>query len=164
MLWLEKFLNRRNLFTRPFSWIFRKIQFFENCRHEFHFCRREIDYTTFVSAFFCRHEIIWVRKTASCSTQGNFIKRFYKTNKYGRHSIAVCAIGSWKKIQKQLKNSLRKDLSTLPHPHPPPPKKNKLKQLLVIFFLNHIKNLTDLAKIYMTLLIPKKIQSNYFNC
>ena len=36
---------------------------FENRRREFHFCRHEIDYTTFASAFFCRREMIWVRKT-----------------------------------------------------------------------------------------------------
>ena len=53
------------LFTTPFNWIFGKIKFFENCRHEFHFCWREIHYTTFALAFFCWHEIIWVRKTVS---------------------------------------------------------------------------------------------------
>ena len=31
----------------------------------------------------------------------------------------------------------------------------KLKQLPVIFILNHIKNFIDPAKIYMTLLVPK---------
>ena len=41
-----------------------KIPFFENRRRKFHFCRREIDYTTSASAFFCRREMIWVRKTA----------------------------------------------------------------------------------------------------
>ena len=55
---VTRFLNGGN-------WIFGKIQFFEHCRREFHFCRREIDYTTFASVFFCRREIIWVRKTAS---------------------------------------------------------------------------------------------------
>ena len=32
--------------------MFGKIQFFENHRCEFHFCRCKIDYTTFASAFF----------------------------------------------------------------------------------------------------------------
>ena len=36
--------------------MFGKIQFFENRRREFHFCRLEIDYTTFAS-------VVWVRKT-----------------------------------------------------------------------------------------------------
>ena len=62
-MWPDKFLIGGNLFTTPFNWIFGKIQFFENCRHEFHFCRREIDNATFTSAFFCRREIIGVKKT-----------------------------------------------------------------------------------------------------
>ena len=53
----NKFLNGGNLFTTPFNWIFGKIQFFEKCRREFHFCRREIDYTTFALPFFCRSDI-----------------------------------------------------------------------------------------------------------
>ena len=45
-----------------------KIQCFENCWGEFHFCWRDICYRTFhykafVSAFFCQHERIWIRKT-----------------------------------------------------------------------------------------------------
>ena len=36
-----------------------------------------------------------------------------------------------------------------------------VKQLSVIFFLNHINNFTDPTKIYMTLLVPKVFQSNY---
>ena len=42
-----------------------KSNFFENCRREFHFYKREIYYSTFASAFFCRREIIWVKKTDS---------------------------------------------------------------------------------------------------
>ena len=38
-------------------------------------------------------------------------KLFYKTNRYGKYSITVSAVESWNKIQKQLKNMLRKDLS-----------------------------------------------------
>ena len=61
--WYDKFLNGGNLFTTPFNWIFGKIRFLKNCRHEFHFCQRKINYATFASAFFCWYEIIWVRKT-----------------------------------------------------------------------------------------------------
>ena len=39
----------------------------------------------------------------------------------------------------------------------------KLKQFSVIFVLNHINNLTDHAKICVTLLIPKNIHNSYFN-
>ena len=40
---------------------------------------------------------------------------------------------------------------------------NSVKQLSVIFILNHINNLNDHAKILVTtLLLPKSIQSNYF--
>ena len=46
----------------------------------------------------------------SSSTQGNLTKLFYKTNKYGKYSITVSAVEVWKKIQKQLKNVLLKDL------------------------------------------------------
>ena len=41
-------------------------------------------------------------------TSRNF---FYKTNRYGKYSIAVSAIESWNKIQKQLKDMLLNDLS-----------------------------------------------------
>ena len=50
-------------------------------------------------------------KTSS-STQGNLMKLFYKTNRYGKYLITVSAIESWYKIQKQLKNMLLKNLST----------------------------------------------------
>ena len=42
----------------------------------------------------------------SSSAQGNLMKLFYKTNRYGKYSITVSAAESWKKIQKQLKNTL----------------------------------------------------------
>ena len=45
------------------------------------------------------------------STQGNLIKPFYKTTRYGTYSITVGAIESWNKIQKQLKDLLLRDLS-----------------------------------------------------
>ena len=47
----------------------------------------------------------------SSSTQGNFTKLFYKTNRHGKYSITVSAVESWNKIQKQLKDMLLKDLS-----------------------------------------------------
>ena len=47
----------------------------------------------------------------SSSTQGNLIKLFYKTKRYGKYSITVSAVESWNKIQKQLKNMLLKNLS-----------------------------------------------------
>ena len=47
----------------------------------------------------------------SSSAQGNLTKLFYKTNRYGKYSITVSAVESWKKIQKQLKDMLLKDLS-----------------------------------------------------
>ena len=34
----------------------------------------------------------------SSSTQGNFIKLFYKTKRYGKYSVAVSAVESWNKI------------------------------------------------------------------
>ena len=63
----------------------------------------------------------------SSSTQGNLMKLFYKTNRYGKYSITVSAVESWNKIQKQLKNIHLKINPQI-----------KLKQLLVIFILNHI--------------------------
>ena len=65
----------------------------------------------------------------SSSTQGNLTKLFYKTNRYGEYSITVSAVESWNKIQKQLKECYLKI-------YPP----GKLKQLLVIFILNHINS------------------------
>ena len=44
-------------------------------------------------------------------TQGNLIKLFKQTNKHGKCSVTVSAVGSWNKIQKQLRNMLLKDLS-----------------------------------------------------
>ena len=49
--------------------------------------------------------------TFSSDTQGNLIKLFYKTKRYGKYSVTVSAVESWNKIQKQLKNILLKDLS-----------------------------------------------------
>ena len=39
------------------------------------------------------------------------MKLFYKTDRYGKYSIAVSAVESWNKFQKQLKSLLLKDLS-----------------------------------------------------
>ena len=47
----------------------------------------------------------------SSSTQGNLIKRFHKTKRYEKYSITVRAVDLWKKIQKQLKDLLLRDLS-----------------------------------------------------
>ena len=47
----------------------------------------------------------------SSSTQGNLMKLFYKTNRYGKYSITISAVEPWNKIQKQLKNILLRDLS-----------------------------------------------------
>ena len=49
--------------------------------------------------------------TFSSDTQGNLIKLFYKTKRYGKYSITVSAVESWNKIQKQLKDLLLRDLS-----------------------------------------------------
>ena len=51
------------------------------------------------------------RYETSSSTQGILIKLFYKTNRYGKYSITISAAESWNKIQKQLKDTLLKDLS-----------------------------------------------------
>ena len=47
----------------------------------------------------------------SSSTQGNLIKHFYNTKRYGKYSITVYAVESWNKIQKQLKDLLLRDIS-----------------------------------------------------
>ena len=47
----------------------------------------------------------------SSSTQGNLIKLFYKTKRYGKYSITVSAVEACNKIQKQLKDALLRDLS-----------------------------------------------------
>ena len=41
-------------------------------------------------------------KTSSF-TQGNLMKLFYKTNRYGKYSITVSAVESWNRIQKTTK-------------------------------------------------------------
>ena len=61
---------------------------------------------------------------ASGSTQGNLIKFFYKTNRYGKYSITVSAAESWNKIQKQLEDILLKDLSP-----------NKIKTIVSDFYV-----------------------------
>ena len=60
----------------------------------------------------------------SSSAQGNLMKLFYKTNRYGKYLITVSAAESWNKIQKQLKNMLLKDLSP-----------NKIKAVVSNFYL-----------------------------
>ena len=65
----------------------------------------------------------------SSSTQGNLTKLFYKTNRYGKYSITVSPVESWNKIQKQLKDMLRKDLSP-----------RIIKTIVSNFYLNHISS------------------------
>ena len=60
----------------------------------------------------------------SSSTQDNLIKKIYKTNRYGKYSTTVSAVDSWNKIQKQLKNTLLKDLFP-----------NKIKTVVSNFYL-----------------------------
>ena len=60
----------------------------------------------------------------SSSTQGNLIKLFYKTKRYGKYSITVSAAESWNRIQKQLKDILLKDQSP-----------NKIKAIVSDFYL-----------------------------
>ena len=50
------------------------------------------------------------------------MKRFYKTDRYGKYSITVSAAESWNKIQK-LKSILLKDLSP-----------NKIKTVVTNFY------------------------------
>ena len=79
------------------------------------------------------------------STQGNLMKHFYKSKRYGKYSIIVSAVESWNKIQKQLKYMLLTDLSP-----------NKIKTLKsVVFILNHINNSLIMKKLYVTLLVHK---------
>ena len=60
----------------------------------------------------------------SSSTQGNLMKLFYKTKRYGKYLITVKAVESWNKIQKQLKSMLLKNLSP-----------NKIKTVLTNLYL-----------------------------
>ena len=63
----------------------------------------------------------------SSSTQGNLIKLFYKTKRYGKYSITKCC---WVMEQNlKTKDLLLRDLPPI-----------KLKQLSVTFILNHINN------------------------
>ena len=79
----------------------------------------------------------------SSSTQGNLIKLFYKTKRYGKYSITLSAVESWNKIQKQLKNMLLKDLSP-----------NKIKLIASDFYFeNHINNSLIMQKIMYDFII-----------
>ena len=49
------------------------------------------------------HGLFFPQINIATKPQGNLIKLFYKTNKYGKYSITVSAVDSWNKIQKQLK-------------------------------------------------------------
>ena len=63
-------------------------------------------------------------KETSSSMQGNLIKLFYKTKRYGKYSVTVSAVESWNKIRKQLKDVLLKQLSL-----------NKIKTIVSDFYL-----------------------------
>ena len=73
----------------------------------------------------------------SSSTQGNLIKRFYKTKRHGKYSIIVSVVESWNKIQKQLKDMLLKDLSS-----------KKIKTNVSNFYINHINNSFIMQKVH----------------
>ena len=60
----------------------------------------------------------------SRSTQGNLIKLFYKTRRYGKYSITLSAVESWNRFHKQLKDILLKHLSP-----------NKIKAIVCDFYL-----------------------------
>ena len=75
------------------------------------------------------------------STQGNLIKLFHKTKRYGKYSITVGAVESRNKILKQFKDLLLRDLSPI-----------KLKKLSVIFILNHINNSLIMQILYLILI------------
>ena len=74
------------------------------------------------------------------SAKGNLIKLFYNTKRYGECSIAVSAMESWNKIQKQ-----KIFYSEI---YPP----IKLKQLSAIFILNHINNSLIMQKLHLILI------------
>ena len=59
----------------------------------------------------------------SSSTQGNLMKLFHKTDRYGKYSVTASAVESWNKIQTQLKSILFKDLSP-----------NKIKTVVTHFY------------------------------
>ena len=82
----------------------------------------------------------------SSSTQGNLIKLFYKTKRYGKYSITISAVESWNKVQKQLKDLLLTDLSL-----------NKIKIIVSDFILNHINN----PCVIMQKIIPDFNKRNY---
>ena len=75
------------------------------------------------------------------------MKLFYKTNRYGKYSITISAVESWNNIQKQLKNIYLKN-------YPP----IRLKQLSLIFILNHINNSIDHTKIGAASRISMQLQ------
>ena len=87
----------------------------------------------------------------SSSTHDNLTKLFYKTNRYVKYSITVSAVEPSKKIQKQLKDMLLKDLS---------PK--KIKTIVSNFYLKSYQQFIDHTKkwsSYVTLLIHKNFIS-----
>ena len=49
---------------------------------------------------------------SSSSTQGKLIKPSHRANRFEKYLIIASVIESWNKLQKQLKNTLLKELST----------------------------------------------------
>ena len=108
-------------------------------------------------------QLYWSRTSArvfSCKFAAYFQNTFSEehlrmaasANRCGKYSITASVIQSWNKIQKQLNMRYVKIYPSI-----------KLKQLSVIFILNNIKIFIGPAKIFMTLLVPKMFESNYFN-
>ena len=60
----------------------------------------------------------------SRSRQCNLIETSFETNRYGKYLITADAVELWNKIQKQLKNTLPKNLSL-----------NKIKTIVSNFYL-----------------------------
>ena len=79
----------------------------------------------------CLENILFVRKSLNNLSPYlfphrviSFIKLFYETKRYGKYSITVSDVESWKKIQKQLKGVLLKQLSP-----------NEIKTIVSDFYL-----------------------------
>ena len=83
---------------------------------------------------------------ASSSTQYNLLRLFHETNRYEKYSISVSVVELRNKIQKQLKNTLLKDLSP-----------NKIKTIISNFYLKSYYNSVDHVEIYIMLLFHKNV-------
>ena len=83
---------------------------------------------------------------ASSSTQYNLLRLFHETNRYEKYSLSVSVVELKNKIQKQLKNTLLKDLSP-----------NKIKTIISNFYLKSYYNSVDHVEIYIMLLFHKNV-------